>query len=146
MPTLFWSLVPGALAWLVAGSWTLTLDRREGLARLRRGPWTTRRPLAGFVGVRFCSMLQTQIEQVRRRRTVMPYAPLGDICCGVALVDKAGRSWLVTKGVDDGHGHRSQREHAEQAARLVAGYLGIPFIPPYATPPGGAVPPPLEEG
>ena len=139
---LFFTVVAAA-AWLFVGSWTLTLDRREGLARLYRGPRRTRRPLGAFVAVRFCSLLQAQIERVRRRRTVMPYAPVGEISCCVALVDTAGRRWRVTRA-DDRYGTRPSRESAEQAARLVASYLGIPFVPPYETPPGGAVPPPLE--
>jgi hypothetical protein len=130
----------GALAWLGVTPWTLTLDREKGVARLWRGPWRSERSLASFTGVRFCSLLQAQIEQVRRRRTVMPYAPFGDVGCCVALVDSAGRRWRVTRS-DDRSGLRPRRADTEQAARLVASYLGVPFVPPYPTPPGGAVPP-----
>jgi len=132
-------------AWLVGGPWTLTLDRREGLTSLRQGPWRRRRPLSGLVGVRFFSARQAQIESVRRRRSVMPYALCSDDNgCSVALVDTYGRSWLVTRTQDDGW--KPRREDAEQAARLVATYLGIPLLPLYWTPPSGTVPPPLEEG
>jgi hypothetical protein len=139
------SVALAAAIWLAVGPWTLTLDRRGGLASLRRGLWRTRRPVAGLAGVRFCSLRQAQIEQVRRRRAVMPYAPFAEISCCVALVDTAGRRWRVTRA-DDRSGYRPRREDAERAARLVANYLGIPFIPPYETPRGGAVPPPLEQG
>jgi hypothetical protein len=142
---LLWCLFIAAAAWLVAGPWSLTLDRDRGLAKLRRGPWRARRPLAAFVGVRFFSMRQREIERIRRRQTVMPYAPVADLGCGVALVDAEGRWWRVTRA-DDRNGRRPRREDAEKAARLVASYLGLPFLPPYETPPGGAVPPPLEEG
>lgn len=144
-PALFMLVAVAAMLWVAAGSWTLTLDRREGMARLRRGPWRSRRPLAGLVGVRFFSRRQAQIDRVRRRRAVMPYAPVAEACFGVALVDRAGRWWRVTRP-DDRWGRLPRRQDAEQAARLVASYLGIPFLPPYETPPGGAVPPALEEG
>jgi hypothetical protein len=144
-PALFMAVAFAAAAWLVVGSWTLTLDRRKGLARLRRGPSLTRLPLAMLVGVRFYSLRQAQIERVRRSRAVMTYGPVSDRGGGVALVDTAGRWWRVTRA-EDRYGHRPRRDDAEQAARLVASYLGIPFLPPYETPPGGAVPPPLEEG
>jgi hypothetical protein len=143
-PALFMSVVFAAGAWLAGGTWTLTVDRQKGTARLRRGPWRTRHPLAAIVGVRLFSMRQAQIERVRRRRTVMPYAPVTDIAYGVALVDTAGRWWRVTRP-QDRLGKTPLREDAEQAARLVANYLGIPFLPPYETPPGGAIPPLLEE-
>jgi len=146
-PMLFMSVAFVAFAafgWLVGGPWTLTLDRREGLASLRQGPWRRRRPLSGFVGVRFFSARQAQIESVRRRRSVMPYAlSSDDNGCSVALVDTSGRSWPVTRSQDKGW--KPRREDAEQAARLVANYLGIPLLPRYETPPSGTVPPPLEE-
>ena len=97
------------------------------------------------MGVRLFSLGQREIERIRRRQTMMPYAPVGDIGSGVALVDTEGRWWRVTRP-DDRYGRRPRREDAERAARLVANYLGIPFIPPYETPRGGAVPPPLEQG
>lgn len=134
-----------AFAGLVGGPWTLTLDRREGSASLRQGPWRRCRRLSGFVGVRFISARQAQIESVRRRRSVMPYALFSnDNGCSVALVDTSGRSWLVTRSQDKGW--KPRREDAEQAARLVANYLGIPLLPLYETPPSGTVPLPLEEG
>jgi hypothetical protein len=143
VPALLASVAFAAFFWLLGGSWKLTLDGREGMARLRRGPLYTRRALTGFVGVRLISGRQAQIERVRRRRQVMPYGPVADIGWGVALVDTAGRWWRVTRSLDRGHSPR--REDAEQAARMVADHLGIPFLPLYETPPGGAVPPPLEQ-
>lgn len=144
-PALLMPVAVAAVLWVAAGSWTLTLDRREGMARLRRGPWRSRRPLAGLVGVRFFSLRQAQIDRVRRRRAAMSCTPAAETFFGVALVDGAGRWWRVTRP-EDRSGRLPRREDAEQAARLVASYLGIPFLPPYETPPGRAAPPALEEG
>jgi hypothetical protein len=132
--------------WTMGGPWTLTLDRRAGWATLWRGPWRTRRSLEGLVGVRVSSLHQAQIERVRRRRQVMPYAPLPDLACGVALVDPAGKWWCVTRSQDRAYGAPTPSPaEADQVARRVADYLEIPFLPPYQTPPGGQVPPLLEE-
>jgi hypothetical protein len=62
---------------------------------------------------------------------------------GVALVDTAGRWWRGTRpqGL---LGKTPLCEDTEQAARMVANYLGIPFLPPYETPPGGVILPPLN--
>lgn len=44
-------------------------------------------------------MLQAQIEQVRRRRTVMPYAPVGDISCSARQRHDALAPPSGTKGI-----------------------------------------------
>lgn len=145
LPPLLLGLAWLAGAWTLGGSWTLTLDRGTGWATLRRGPWRTRRRLDGFVGVRAGSMLQAQIERVRRRQVVMPYAPFPDLGAGVVLVDRGGRWWRVTRSQDKAYARPAPRfEDAVAAARLVADHLDLPLLPPYETPPGGAVPPPLD--
>jgi hypothetical protein len=144
LASLLFALVWTIGAWTLGGAWTLKLDRGAGKAALRRGPWTTRRQLGTFVGVRVCSMRQAQIERVRRTQVVMPYAPYADIGPGVVLVDKAGLWWRVTRSQDRAYARPTpQWGDAVRAARLVANYLGLPFLPPYETPPGGLVPPPL---
>jgi hypothetical protein len=135
-------IVMGTLT--VGGSWTLTLDRGNGWAALRRGPWRTRRQLGPFIGVGVFSLGQHQIERVRQRQVVMPYVPYPNLQTGVVLVERDGRRWRVTRSQDRAYGCPTpQWEDAVLAARLVANYLGLPFLPPYERPPGGLVPPPL---
>jgi hypothetical protein len=136
-----------ALFWSFSSPWRLSVDRRAGRATLRKGFWYQRRPLGALTGVRVWSPLQAHIERVRREQTVMPYAPPLEVYFVITLLDGAGRRWKVTRTRDDRTAcGQPERAEADRAARQLSTYLGIQLLHPYETPPGGAVPPPLEDG
>jgi len=111
------------------------------------------RPLGAIRAVRVWSALQEQVETARRLRKPMPYTRLPAGQARLVLVDAEGKrlpatvhlGTLLSVGLPGGVEVQAW-PRLEAVARQLAAFMGVPYLEPAEVPPGGIVPPPLDEG
>lgn len=134
----------GLLLWSLLGTRVLVLDRAANQVTFGRPLWRRRRALSDLVGLRLWSKTQAKIERVRRERLVMPYVLEVERGRNLALVFSDGTTWTGTRiFLSDVELLDAANAEVAAAAERISTFIGVPVLPPYEVPPGGAVPPPI---